>query len=202
MKKESPGNIDLPQNNLGITDPSAFAEAESQAYMIALETLIGTYHGSYQFTVADVQAMHSLWLGGLYDGAGEYRGEDMSSGELHYAPARQVPKLMEKFEKTVLAKHTPCNALSAERMIRSLAEVHAELVLIHPFSYGTERVAMMLTTLMALQAGMPILNFKDILTSKSGEYADALKAALDEDYASMQQLFERLIASSFRPRGK
>lgn len=188
----------VPKNKLGITDAAALAEAESQAYMIALETLIGTYHGSYSFTAADVQAMHSMWLGGLYDGAGEYRGEDMSTGEVHYAPARQVGKLMEKFEKNLLAKHTPCNALSAGRMLQSLAEVHAELVLIHPFQYGTERVAMMLTTLMALQAGMPILNFQDILASKSEEYADALKAALNEDYAPMKELFEEVIALSVR----
>ncbi len=84
------------------------------------------------------------------------------------------------------------------RILQSLAEVHAELVLIHPFQYGTERVTMMLTTLMALQAGMPILNFQDILTSKSEEYADALKAALDEDYAPMKELFEEVIALSVR----
>jgi len=186
------------KNNPGITDPSAFAEAESQAYMIALETLIGTYHGSYTFTAADVQAMHSMWLGGLYEGTGDYRKEDMSSGDLHYAPARQVPKLMEKYEKTVLAKHTPCNSLSAGRMLQALAVVHAELVLIHPFQYGTERVAMMLTTLMALQAGMPILNFQDILTSKSEEYADALKSALHEDYDPIKILFEQVVAASVR----
>lgn len=188
----------IPKNNLGITDPSALAEAESQAYMIALETLMGTYHGSYKFTAADVQAMHSMWLGGLYDNAGEYRTEDLSTEELHYAPARQVPKLMEKFEKTVLGKQTPCNYLSAGRVVQALAVVHAELVLIHPFRYGTERVAMMLTTLMALQAGLPMLNFQEILISKSEEYADALKAALDEDYAPMKELFEQVIALSVR----
>lgn len=195
-------NTIVPKNKLGITDPAALAEAESQAYMVALETLINMYHGSYKFTAADIQAMHSIWLGGIYEGAGEYRCEDMSIGDLHYAPARQVPKLMAVFEESVLGKHTPCSTLSAGRMLQALAEVHAELMLIHPFQYGTERVAMLLTTLMALQAGLPILNFQKIVTARNAEYAAALKAVLDEDYAPMKQLFEQVVAASIRRPGQ
>jgi len=49
-----------------------------------------------------------------------------------------------------------------EEVIKALAVVHTELVLIHPFrAEGNGRVARMLATLMALQAGLPPLDFSD-----------------------------------------
>ena len=40
---------------------------------------------------------------------------------------------MAELQKGPLHKHTPCNFKSPERVIQALAEVHVELVLIHPF---------------------------------------------------------------------
>jgi hypothetical protein len=40
-----------------------------------------------------------------------------------------------------------------------LAEVHAELILVHPFRDGNGRLARLVALLMALQAGLPPLDF-------------------------------------------
>ena len=76
-----------------------------------------------------------------------------------FAFPEQISKLMTEFEKGPLRQFTPCRFKSLEEVIKALAIVHAELVLIHPFREGNGRVARMLATLMALQAGLPPLDF-------------------------------------------
>jgi cell filamentation protein len=55
--------------------------------------------------------------------------------------------------------NTPCNFKDRTEILHALAETHIELVLIHPFREGNGRVARILSTLMALQAGLPLLDF-------------------------------------------
>jgi cell filamentation protein len=55
---------------------------------------------------------------------------------------------MTVFEKNILKKYTPCRSGSIEEIVRALAVVHTELVLIHPFREGNGRVARMLAALM------------------------------------------------------
>ena len=82
--------------------------------------------------------MHKIWLGDIYDWAGEYRQVNVSKGDFNFAASLHIPQLMAEFEKGPLRKHTPCNFKSMERVFQALAEVHVELVLIHPFREGTE----------------------------------------------------------------
>lgn len=201
MRKESDSNNSVPQNKLGITNSEVLAAAEDQAFEAALEHLIPMYHGGYCFTAADIRTMHKAWLGELYEDAGEYRTVNASEEEVHYAPARQIPKLMKAFEKTVLCKHTPCSALAASRIVQALAHVHVEVMLIHPFLTGNSGVARMLSTIMALQAGLPLLKFQDITGAKQSKYRDALSSGLNEDYVPMVRLFEQIIATSIKTRG-
>jgi len=69
-----------------------------------------------------------------------------------------VPRLILEFERDVLARHTPCAFDDPEKVLDALAITHCELVLIHPFREGNGRVSRLLSTLMALQAGLPLLN--------------------------------------------
>lgn len=100
---------------------------------------------------------------------------------------------MAELEKEVLCKYTPCNFQSLERVIQALAEVHVEFVLIHPFREGNGRVARILSTLMASQAGLPMLNFKDIVGRKRKEYFAAINNGLNRDYKPMKRLFKKII---------
>lgn len=74
------------------------------------------------------------------------------------------------------------------------AETHVELVLIHPFREGNGRIARVLSTLMALQAGLPLLNFSGIATGeKKEEYFAAARAGLDRNYEPMKKIFSEII---------
>ena len=78
-------------------------------------------------------------------------------------------------------------------VVRALAETHTELVLIHPFREGNGRVARILSTLMALQAGMPLLDFSLIAEEKKNEYFAAVQAGLDKNYKPMEKVFSEII---------
>jgi cell filamentation protein len=88
---------------------------------------------------------------------------------------------------------TPCNFKDRADVVRVLAETHVELVLIHPFREGNGRVARFLSILMALQAGLPLLDFSVIAEQKKQRYFAAVQAGLDRNYQPMERLFAEII---------
>lgn len=189
------------KNNLGIKRKREIDEAESIALKTAIDKLVSMYDRDHRFTAEDIRTMHKIWLGEIYEWAGEYRQVNVSKGDFHFAAAQYIPQLMAEFEKGSLRKHTPCNFKSMERIFQALAEVHVELVLIHPFREGNGRVARILSTLMAFQAGLPMLNFRDITGKKRKDYFDAISSGLDRDYKPMETLFEKIISTSEKISG-
>ena len=69
-------------------------------------------------------------------------------------------------------------------------------MLIHPFREGNGRVARALSTLMALQAGLPLLDFSLIAGKRKDAYIAAIQASLDKHYAPMERLLEEIIEQS------
>jgi cell filamentation protein len=80
----------------------------------------------------------------------------------------------------------------------SLAEVHAELILVHPFRDGNGRLARLLALLMALQAGLPPLDFGPMSGRGKRMYIAGVHAAIDRDYASLTATMALVIARSKR----
>jgi len=99
--------------------------------------------------------MHRDWLGGIYDWAGRYRTVEVSKADFRWPPAHRVAVNMTALERGALAKHTPCRPGLVADVARRMAEVHAELLLIHPFREGNGRLARWVADLMAYQAGLP-----------------------------------------------
>ena len=107
-------------------------------------------------TAEMICTMHRHWLGEIYDWAGKYRTVDMSKGNFSFPPAYLVSQNMSALERDVLSKHTPCRGKAIEDVSTSLAMVHAELLLVHPFREGNGRIARWLADIMAAQAGLPL----------------------------------------------
>ena len=80
--------------------------------------------------------------------------------------------------------------------MRTLAQVHVELVLIHPFREGNGRIARALSILMALQAGLPLLDFSLIAGRRKKDYFKAIQAGLDRNYDWMERIFAEIIDRS------
>lgn len=75
---------------------------------------------------------------------------------------------------------------------------HAELILIHPYREGNGRLARLLAALMAMQAGLPALDFRPMLGRGRDAYIGGIHAALGRDYRPLAGVFERVIAASRR----
>ena len=181
------------KNLMGIKDEREMDEVESVALKQAEDYLFGLYGAEHRFKAKDICNMHKVWLGRIYPWAGQYRSVDLTKG-IRFAHAKLVPELMGTFEAECLTRYTPCNFKTHRELIRALAEVHVEFVLIHPFREGNGRIARVVTTLMALQAAKPILDFKSIQQGSGKEhYFEAIRAGFDRNYDPMQKIIEEIL---------
>lgn len=87
-----------------------------------------------------------------------------------------------------------------DKVVEALAVVHTELVLIHPFREGNGRVARLLSILMAIQSGLPPLDFSGIVSKKKKEYIAAVQEGMARNYEPMKKIFRSLIRRTLRTR--
>lgn len=194
-----PGSDGLTLKNLlGITTLEQLEIVETEELWLVQKQLIEDVAQDQAFTVQDICNMHRLWLGRIYSWAGNYRQVNISKDGFHFAMARTIPTLMENFELKQLLRYTPCLFPTREAIANALAEVHTELMLIHPFREGNGRLGRLLATLMGLQAGLPPLDFSDMAGARKEEYFTAVRAGLDRDYRPMAKLFVDVIERSSR----
>lgn len=100
---------------------------------------------------------------------------------------------MAEFERDVLQRLTPCIGTDHDQLAAALAEVHAELILIHPFRDGNGRLVRLLAVLMALQAGVRPLRFRSLDLCGKRPYLAAIHAAMGRNYLPLAALFRRVI---------
>lgn len=186
------------RNVLGITRVRDMNLAESQTLLLAQRQAIETYSVDHRFTAADVCSLHRFWLGPIYSWAGKYRDVNIGKGGLQFAHAPLVPGLMAELERGPLARHTPCCPMSDDALALALAEVHAELILVHPFREGNGRVARVLAMLMGLQAGLPPLDFSPLEGRGKERYFLGIRAAMGRDYAPLVDTFSQVIDRTWK----
>ena len=193
---EPGSNEQVLKNRLGIISKQDMDAAEARALEQAMDVLVRTYDEAHRFTATDLCDCHRTWLGDIYEWAGHYRRVNVSKDGFPFAAAMQVPALMDQFDRDVLRRRTPCTFADRADVVRALAETHVELVLIHPFRDGNGRLARVLSTLMALQAGLPLLDFSLMAGTGKTAYIAAIQAGLDKLYVPMESLFGEIIEQS------
>jgi len=149
------------RNKLGVRRKREMDVLEAKALDAAQNASTMTLTSQTRFTARLLRQMHQGWLGGVYEWAGQYRTVDVSKSGFTWPPATLVPQNMENFGRGLLRTNTPCRAGPLPEVAQRIAEVHAELLLIHPFREGNGRLARWLADLMALQAGLsyPVYGF-------------------------------------------
>jgi cell filamentation protein len=186
------------KNLLGIKNKREMDQVEAREHLRALEELIGIYGKNHRFNAFDACKIHKIWLGKIYAWAGHYRQVNLTKGEFPFAAAKQIPRLMTNLEKGPLREFTPCRSASMNEVVKAIAMVHTELLLIHPFRDGNGRAARMLAILMALQADLPPLDFSSIRRHKRQEYFEAVRAGLEQNYELMEKIFRTVIRRTLR----
>lgn len=188
------------KNRLGIYRKREMDALEAVKLAEATDHAIRHISANHRFTARDVCGLHRQWLGKVYPWAGDYRQVNIGKGGFTFAMAAQIPRLMEAFEREILTRYTPCNFSGMDKIIEALAVTHCELVLIHPFREGNGRLSRLLATLMALQAGLPLLDFSGISGRKKQAYFAAVQAGLARDYAPMEQVFRSVVEKTLKGR--
>lgn len=184
------------RNLLGIYRKREMDSIEADHLAKATDWAIRFYDVDHRFNAEDICLLHRQWLGTVYSWAGTYRQVNIGKGGFTFAMAAQIPRLMQEYQRAILTIHTPCQFDSSERIIEALAIAHCELVLIHPFRDGNGRIARLVSTLMALQAGLPLLDFSGIKGPVRESYFAAVQAAMSRDYEPMKRIFRGVLRRS------
>ena len=185
-------------NLAGITRVRGMQQAESEALESLTLALLDEVDAEQCFTVDDLCTWHRRWMGGIYAWAGDFRRVNMGKDGFQFAASHRLPTLMAEYERESLAAFTPCSVMDDEALSHALAVTHAELILIHPFREGNGRLARLLNTLMAMQAGLPGLDYGGIRGRRKQDYIGAIHAALSRNYLPMEGIFRSVIARTRR----
>ena len=192
--QHEPGsNESILRNLLGIKEKAALDHVEEVRFERLTVEALARFDSDHRFTVQDILWLHQYWLGGVFSWAGAYRAVNIGKGGFMFAAAAHLPELMRQFEKDQLARLTPCRFERIEDVVAALAEVHVELLLIHPFRDGNGRIARLLSVLTALQAGLPPLDFSEIKGVKRDEYFAAVQTGMNRNYKPMEIIFGGVI---------
>ena len=186
------------KNLLGITTKDEIDRVETELLFELTDQLLDELNDSREFSVREIMEIHRRWLGSLYQWAGSYRQVMVSKGNFMFAAPAHIPQLMQEFENEVLKKYTPCIFESRAKIITALAIVHTELLLIHPFREGNGRLSRLLATLMALQAGLPPLDFTLFANERREEYFLTVRYGLERNYKPMEEVFKTVIEHSLK----
>ena len=183
------------RNLLGITRKTEMDRAEFEALLKAQELFLNRVGPDTRITADLIREMHRVWLGQIYSWAGQYRTVELQKGAFRWPPACLVERNMQVFEAGLLSQHTPCVAGNLTHVTRRMAEIHGELLLIHPFRDGNGRLARWVADLMALQAGLPAprYQFDGAHRRMRLGYLAAVTRAYGQDYDALVAFFAEAI---------
>ncbi|RDC63988.1 Fic/DOC family protein [Adhaeribacter pallidiroseus] len=185
MKYELPGSQgEILPNLLGLKTGDEVALAEFEGFLKAEILLTEALTKRTKFNIAYILKIHRLALGHLYSFAGKYRDVNISKGGFPFAAARFLAQTMQDFEEEVLRK-LPNTYESKEVLIRDIAVVHGEILVIHPFREGNGRTARILANLMTRKQGYPALEFEKVGEEEFEFYIAAVQKAAEKDYSPM-----------------
>ena len=183
------------QNKLGITDQAELERREELALIAAYDKAALKYSDTHSFKTKDIRDLHEIFLGEIFKWAGEYRQVDISSEGIHWCHASHIATQMEEYEKR-LARLTPFSpALTRTELLARLAELHGELIAIHPFRDGNGRTVRLLCDLLLMQAGLSPIRLGAFDDQKiRREYYAAIQEILNNvNYQPLTQLLDRLV---------
>jgi len=195
--ENQPGSRKRVLRNLpGIVRKREMDVAEYEALLQAYEASLSRISDETRFTAALLCEMHHSWLGRIYEWAGRYRTVEMSKGGFQFPPAHMVERNMAALEAGALHENTPCRAGAIPTVAQRIAQVHVELLLIHPFRDGNGRLARWLADLMALQAGLSVPDYGFTgrgARARQERYLAAVMRGYAQDYGLLADFFAEAI---------
>ena len=105
-----------------------------------------------------------------------------------FAASAQIPRLLVEFERTCLARWTPCYGMDTDALVEAIAVTHVEFILIHPFREGNGRLSRLLADVMAVQSGREKPLDYSAWNADKAAYIQAIHQGLQMEYTPMKRL--------------
>jgi cell filamentation protein len=192
MKYQTPSNqSEILPNLLNLQLAEEIALAEFEGFLKAEILLTENLSSVTNFNLKYIRQIHELSLGHLYPFAGKYRDVNLSKGGFAFAAARFLPETMKVFEDEILL-NLQNTYPDKPSLIKHIALVHAEFLLIHPFREGNGRTARILTNLMSRKQGFGSLLFDKVGEKEFQFYISAVQMAAKKDYQRMEEFMESI----------
>lgn len=160
----------------------------------AVGYLRGLASGEQDVSEWTIKCLHELILksGQNHDERGRYRSVPVSITGTTYMPPQpwQVPKLMEELIQHYHAKKAELHPVALA------ADIHAELVGIHPFIDGNGRTSRLVMNLILLRAGFPIANISGDRANRLDYYSALNASHLDHKDEPFRLLVAKYVRDS------
>lgn len=184
-------------NKLNITRQEDMDEAELVLLQKLYVSVLQEHLPPGRISTLHLKRWHRRWLGNVYEWAGQYRSVNMSKDGFPFAPATQLPRLMQIFDADYLARYTPCAGMSQHELVEAIAVTHVEFILMHPFREGNGRISRLLADVMAVQAGREPLDYTPWEQNRSA-YVRAIQIGMDRDYEPMKRWVVRALEAEWK----
>jgi len=186
----------------GILPRSQVIKLEAEGVKKALQHIFKLNNKKVKITSEVIRDLHKVGFGFIFpDWAGRFRTVDVTVGDYeppHYSKiAELIKNLCDDLEERL--KYVP----TAEKEEQFLAETISLLawfqhcfVWIHPFKDYNGRIARLLTNLLALNLGLPVLEIKAGTGRNRQHYIKAMKAADQHDLSKLEKLIANALKES------
>lgn len=182
-------NSDILINILNIRDDQLLEEAERDLSTLCandIEFALPPYDLNY------LSSIHKALFSDLYSWAGQLRTIDISKGETRFCSYSRIKIEAEKLFKSIDYGHS-LTQLKRDDLVKSSAELYADLNIVHPFREGNGRAQRILFEHMIINCGFEI----DWSFIDQDEWLNANIAGYYSNYNPMHTIFEKCIGSAF-----
>lgn len=143
-----------------------------------------------------IRHIHDRIFGSLYEWAGRWRTVQISKPGVIWPPPPLIGEAMQTFEQQVLRKYPPPALTGDDAYCTALGATQGEFLANHPFHEGNARTIKLMTHLLSVQTGRPLLIYDTSEEGKAGYIAAARAALLKKDYQPMAQVIQQALAAA------
>ena len=175
------------RNFVGVTTQEELRKAETDVAGMAELTLDGIPRTN---NLAELQAIHKILFGKIYDWAGEIRTVDIKKGsEEFFLFVFQIPQGA-KFVFDGLAKENALKELSEEDFVKRLAYFYEQVNFIHPFREGNGRTQRVFWNRVAADAGY-FIDWSQVIGSELDEAS--VEGREHHNLEPLEEMFARIV---------
>lgn len=186
----------------GTLPRSKIVELEKEGVKKAQQHILKLTEKKTKITSQLICDIHKEGFGSIFpDWAGKFRIVDVTVGVYEPPYYSKVPELIKNLcdDLEEKLKHIPSSQEEEQfltQVISLLAWFQHRFVWIHPFNDYNGRLARLLTNLLALNLGLPILIIKAETGRDRERYIKAVKAADQLNYSRLEKLISKALQES------